>query len=113
MAYDIRRTKDSIQDLDSIFDHLVSTYLGFGDELQVAYERAGKRVRGITADMFALAAYPHRGTLDAGLGFGLRHFSKNNAVIYFRIDEAAKVVHVLAVFFGGQDHQRHMLKRLS
>ncbi len=113
MAYDIRRTKDSIQDLDAIFDHLVSTYVGFGDELPVAYERAGKRVRGITADMFSLAAYPYRGTPDAGLGFGLRHFTKNNAVFYFRIDETAKVVLVLAVFFGGQDHQRHMLKRLS
>lgn len=113
MAYDIKRTTDSIQDLDSIFDHLVSTYVGFGDQLPVAYERAGKRVRGITADMFSLAGYPYRGTLDAGLGFGLRHFTKNNAVIYFRIDETAKVVHVLAVFFGGQDHKRLMLKRLS
>ena len=80
MAYEIRRTKDSIQDLDAIFDHLVSTYLGFGDELQVAYERAGKRVRGITADMFALAAYPHRGKLDAGLGFGLQRFDVENAI---------------------------------
>jgi hypothetical protein len=42
MAYDIKRTRDSIQDLDAIFDHLVVRYVGFGDELPVAYERAGK-----------------------------------------------------------------------
>ncbi|MCL6707649.1 type II toxin-antitoxin system RelE/ParE family toxin [Pseudomonas sp. R2.Fl] len=113
MAYEIRRSKDSIRDLDSIFDHLVSAYLGFGDEIQVAYRRAGDRVRGIAADIRALADQPYRGTVDPGLGFGLRHVTMNNAVVYFRIDETAEVVHVLAVFFGGQDHQRHMLKRLS
>jgi len=33
-------------------------------------------------------------------------------VASFIVDEEARVVRVLAVFFGGQDHQRAMLRRL-
>ena len=47
------------------------------------------------------------------IGDGLRHVTKNRAVIYFDVYEATQSIRVIAVFFGGQDHQRHMLKRLS
>ena len=42
----------------------------------------------------------------------LRRVTKDRAIIYFRVVEAAKRVQFLAIFFGGQDHQNHMLSRL-
>jgi plasmid stabilization system protein ParE len=43
---------------------------------------------------------------------GLRSVTKDRAVFYFTFDDDARIVCVLAVFFGGQDHQRAMLRRL-
>ncbi|MEQ1616787.1 MAG: hypothetical protein ABL883_00400 [Terricaulis sp.] len=43
---------------------------------------------------------------------GLRSDTKDRAISYFTVDDDARLVRVLAVFFGGQDHQREMLKRL-
>ncbi len=39
--------------------------------------------------------------------------TKGRAIFYFTVDGEAHVVRVLAVFFGGQDHQRQILKRLG
>jgi len=36
----------------------------------------------------------------------------DGAIYWFITDEVALQVRVLAMFFGGQDHQRHMLVRL-
>jgi hypothetical protein len=33
-------------------------------------------------------------------------------VVYFEVDDRAQVVHVLAVFYGGQDHRQRMIARL-
>lgn len=52
----------------------------------------------------ALSAAPHKGTLRPELAPGLRNVSKDRAVFYFTVDNDARVVRVLAVFFGGQDH---------
>ena len=38
--------------------------------------------------------------------------SIDRAIYWFDVDEAARKVRILAVFFGGQDHVRHMLVRL-
>ncbi len=43
---------------------------------------------------------------------GLRRVTKNQAIFHFDVDDGEKTLRVLAIFFGGQDHQRHMLKRL-
>ena len=59
-----------------------------------------------------LAAAPHRGTLHDDLLPGLRHVTLGRAVVWFDIVEETREVRVLAVFFGGQDHQRRMLARL-
>ena len=40
---------------------------------------------------------------------GLRTVTKDRAIFYFLVDEE---VRVLAVFFGGQAHQRAMLRRV-
>ena len=62
--------------------------------------------------MEALGRAPHQGTLRPELLPGLRGVTKDRAVFYFATDDEAEVVRVLAVFFGGQDHQRRMLLRV-
>lgn len=113
MAFRISRSRDSIQDLEIIFDHLVRSYINLGDSTADAFERAANRIRAIEADMETISKAPHQGTLHNLLADDLRVVTKNQAIFYFDIDEDAEVIRILAVFFGGQDHQRHMLKRLG
>lgn len=63
--------------------------------------------------MEALGSAPHQGTLRPDLRPGIRNATRERAVFYFEADDAARIVRVLAVFFGGQDHQRAMLLRLA
>ncbi|MEM8985296.1 MAG: type II toxin-antitoxin system RelE/ParE family toxin [Pseudomonadota bacterium] len=113
MAYKVVRTEQAVRDLDFIFDHLVESYSALGDAIDIAVERAVHRLRMIDDDMEALAQVPFQGTLRPELMVSLRHVTKNNAIFYFHVDENARIISVLAVFFGGQDHQRHMLARLD
>jgi plasmid stabilization system protein ParE len=112
MAYKIIRSEDSDHDLNLIFRHLVDSYVTLGDSLPDAFQRAIRRISAIEADMNVLAQTPHQGNLDPDLGPDLRHVTKNRAVFYFHIDDTAGIVRVVAIFFGGQDHQRRMLIRL-
>ena len=43
---------------------------------------------------------------------GLRHLTIGRAIYWFDVDEAGRTVRVLTVFFGRQDHVRHMMTRL-
>ncbi len=86
--------------------------MSFGVPFADAKRRATARVLKIRDHMNALAARPHRGTLRSALLPDLRSVTKDRAIFYFTVDDEAQLVRVLAVFFGGQDHQRAMLKRL-
>lgn len=55
---------------------------------------------------------PHRGERHDDILPGLRHLAIDRAIYWFDVDEGREAVRVLAVFFGGQDHVRHMLVRL-
>ena len=59
----------------------------------------------------ALGTTPKQGTLRPEIRSGLRNVTKDRAVVYFDVNDDEKVVRVLAVFFGGQDHQRRMILR--
>ena len=37
----------------------------------------------------------------------------NNFVFYFEVDEPSSEVRVLATFFGGADHRRQIMQRLT
>jgi plasmid stabilization system protein ParE len=113
MAFEIVRSRDSLKDLNLIFDHLVDTYISLGDAPADAVNRAADRIRVIRADMNAIANPPYQGTLLNHMAAGLRCVAKNNAAFYFDVEGSAQVVRILAIFFGGQDHRRHMLKRLG
>lgn len=100
-------------DLDLIFDHLVESYIRLGEAPADAVSAAANRVSAIKADMNAIARAPYQGTLVNHLAAGVRSVTKNKAIFYFEINDAAQIVLILAIFFGGQDHQRHMVKRLG
>jgi plasmid stabilization system protein ParE len=110
--YRIERVRWANDDLDELFDFLVQTFESLGDDLESAVDRASGRVGRIKTDMRALGAVPHQGTPYPQLMPGLRSVTKDRAIFYFIVDDEMQVVRVLAVFFGGQDHQRLMLRRL-
>jgi hypothetical protein len=43
----------------------------------------------------------------------LRRVTKDKAILYFITDDELAEVRVLAVFFSGQDHLRHIVERLG
>lgn len=113
MVFEVELSEESEIDLKQIFDHLVQSYIQLGEPLEDAFDQASERVRRTRSDILGLGKAPYQGTLSKEIGDGLRHVTKNRAVIYFDVYEARRVVQVIAVFFGGQDHQRHMLKRIQ
>ena len=112
MAYKVLFAAQAERDFELVFEFLVKSYLGFGEAIELAIGQAEQRVQSIREEIEGLAAAPHRGTLHDDLLPGLRHVTLRRAVVWFDIVEEAQEVRVLAVFFGGQDHQRHMLVRL-
>lgn len=112
MAYEVVFAADARRDFTLIFEFLVDSYVGFGDDTETAIMRAEARIQSIREDIARLGQLPHRGTLHDDMLPGLRHVTIGQAIAWFDIDEDAKLVRVLAVFFGGQDHIRRMLMRL-
>lgn len=112
MKYTVERAGAAGRDLDAIFDFLIESYAAFGEDTQTAIDRAADRLQQIHTTMQSLGDAPHQGTLMPQLLPGLRSVTRDRAIFYFSVDDSKRVVRVLAVFFGGQDHQRRMLKRL-
>ncbi len=112
MAYNVERAVETDRDLEAIFDFLMQSYLEFGDSRAEAFSRAAKRVESIERAAERLGATPHQGTLREDLLPRLRCVTKRRAVFYFDVDDEQRLVRVLAIFFGSQDHQRAMLIRL-
>ena len=110
--YKLERSAQFIIDLELIFDYLAESYIAFGEPPIEAYENAARRIRKFEESFEQIAAMPHQGTLPQDLLPDLRNVTKDRAIIYFQVDDNAKRVRLLAVFYGGQDHQRHMLKRM-
>jgi toxin ParE1/3/4 len=109
MAYKVERSVASDRDLETIFDFVFEAALGFGEDEATAFQRVSTRILEIEDAMNALDDVPHQGTLHPEFFDGV---TKGNAIFYFDVDDTLHRVRVLAVFFGGQDHQRRMLLRL-
>ncbi len=75
-------------------------------------QRAAARIRGIRTSADKLALTPKQGVLRPDILDGLRFVRLEKAVFWFVPDDGQEIVRVLAVFFGAQDHIRHMLVRL-
>jgi len=104
--------EEAINDLALITEHLTEAYCGFGEPLAEANRHAQLRIESIIAAAERLATAPFRGESRDDLLPGLRHLALDRAVYWFRSRAEQREIQVLAVFFGGQDHQRRMLVRL-
>lgn len=112
MAWTVEIAADAERDLSLIFDYLYATYVDLGEPDDVAFDHAAARIRGVQESVDTLSSNPFRGTMRESYGPNVRNITFDRAVIWFELDEPEKVVRVLAFFFGGQDHTRHMLRRL-
>ena len=112
MAFRLEFSVDAERDFGLIFDHLLRSYLDFGESLESALDRAEARIREIRVGAERILTAPHRGERHDNLLPGLRHLAIGRAICWFDVDDDRQAVRVLAVFVGGQDHVRHMLARL-
>ncbi len=112
MVYSVKRSAQSDLDLENIFRHLIESYLSLGEDLLNAIDLAEAKMNRINLDIQFLARLPHQGTISPHLGESVRHVTKDRAIIYFEIEETRRAVKILAVFFGGHDHRRHMATRM-
>lgn len=99
-------------DLDGIEQHLIESYMGFGDDAARARERAAARMDQAQAYLDSFATRPHRGTLLPMMRPRLRSQTHQGFVMYFEVDDEAHEVRFLAVFFSGMDHRQRMIERL-
>ena len=103
----------ALRDLALIFDSLADSHRAHGEQPTVAAELAGRRVRAILAAADRIAEAPHRGARHDDVMPGLRHLTLDRAIYDFVQDgEDGATVRILAIFFGGQDHQRRMRLRI-
>jgi plasmid stabilization system protein ParE len=102
----------ALRDLDSIYDHLVRSYVGFGETVREAFAHADRRFARLDRTLAGLMAAPFRGERHDDIVTGLRHLTRDRFILLFKVDEDAEVIRILGVFFGGEDHQRQMLARL-
>ena len=112
MGFRLELSAGAERDFGLIFDHLLRSYLDFGESLESAVVHAETRTREICAGAERILMAPHRGERHDDIRPGLRHVTIERASYWFFVDEARRTVRVLAVFLGGQDHVRHMLVRL-
>lgn len=99
-------------DFELIFDHLFESYRHFGESTGSAFDHTARRVREIRRAAERIATAPHRGERHDRILPGLRHLTMDHAIYWFVVDDADNTIRVLGVFFGGQDHIRHMLRRI-
>lgn len=111
MAWRVERSEAVDTDLDLIFDFLFAAAIDFGQEPERAFDSAARRIGEIEAAIRQLAKVPRQGSLHPDIA-GLRHVTKGRAILYFDADPERQVVSVLAVFWGGQDHDARILLRL-
>ena len=112
MAFRLEFSAEAERDFGLIFDHLLNSYIDFGEGPESALDHAGTRVLEIRVAAERILSAPHRGERHDDILPGLRHLANGRAIYWFDVDEARGTVRVLAVFFGGQDHVRHMMARL-
>lgn len=112
MAWKIEYLQDAERDFELIFDHLFDAYRAFGDGPDEAIERVRRRISGLREDVRRLSTSPLIGTVRSDIYPGLRFVRRSDAAIWFMADEAQSTVLIVAIFFGSQDHIRHMMARL-
>jgi plasmid stabilization system protein ParE len=112
MRFAIEFSADAERDFDLIFDHLFESYVVFGEGAEEALDHAARRIMDIRKAADRLASFPLRGTARDDILPGIRFLAIARMTYWFDVDRTASKVSILAVFFCGQHHIRHMLVRL-
>lgn len=112
MPWKIEFSTAAEQDLEALFYHFADSFLDFGAGRAEAARQALTRVQQIRDTAERLATAPYRGEIHAAVLPGLRNQTLDKAIYWALLDEQKGRVRVLAIFYGGQDHQRKMLLRL-
>lgn len=71
-----------------------------------------RRLEKIAASARALTRAPYQGSRCPELGPRIRRVTKDRAVFYFDLIEDRQIIRLLAIFWGGQDHDARILARL-
>lgn len=100
------------RDFALIFDHLFESHRRFRMRVETALDHCEDRIREIWLEADRLCAAPYRGERLDDLLPGLQHLTIDRAIVWFEVNDAEQRARILAIFFGGQDHVRHMLTRL-
>lgn len=112
MAWTLEYSAQAERDFELIFEHLFRAYVELGDAPQTAIESAALRVVSLQDEIGRLVQTPYIGTLRPDIYPGIRVLRRDKAAIWFLPDEDNHTLVVAAIFYGAQDHIRHMLSRM-
>lgn len=110
--WNLEYSQDAVLDFELIFDHLFTAYGELGDASDEAWARAADRIRQLRLEIDRLVETPYIGTSRPDIHQGIRFLRRDKAVVWFLPVEERQTIVVAAIFFGGQDHIRHMLARM-
>ncbi len=112
MRFRIEFSAEAQRDFALIFDHLFESYLSFRECVETALDHCAVRIPDIRRKADRLASAPFRGESHDDLLPGLRHLTIDRVVCWFEMNETEQHGRVLAIFFNGQDHVRHIMTQL-
>ncbi|MCG5486300.1 MAG: type II toxin-antitoxin system RelE/ParE family toxin [Sinorhizobium meliloti] len=111
-VWTLEYSEDAAHDFELIFDHLFDAYIELGDSPDEALERTAERIRKLRVEIDRLVDTPYIGTVRADIYPGIRFLRRDKAAIWFLPVESGRTIIVAAIFYGAQDHIRHMLARM-
>ncbi|RVJ47367.1 type II toxin-antitoxin system RelE/ParE family toxin [Sinorhizobium meliloti] len=111
-VWTLEYSADAERDFELIFDHLFDAYVKLGDRPDEALERSAERIRKLRLEFDRLVDTPYIGTLRPDIHSGIRFLRRDKTAIWFLPVERSRTIIVAAIFYGAQDHIRHMLARM-
>ena len=109
----IELTRQAEDDLDQAFDHFFLAHLDLGAGAEHAFQLATDRIERSLSNIGRLAQAPGIGMAHEDLAKGLRHVTLDEAIYWFTPLADEGVLRVEGIFHTGQDHLRHIMKRLE
>ena len=101
--------------MKSVENYVVEFSLKAGSQLEALHDYIVIEASPLVAQRYTdaivdycegMQTFPHRGTRRDDVRPGLRVTNyKGSAVIAFAVDDAAKVVTIIGVYYGGQDYE--------
>lgn len=110
--WNLEYSVEADRDFELIFDHLFDAYSDLGDTSDEALVRASERIRELRFEIDRLVETPCIGTLRSDIHPGIRFLRRDKAAVWFLPVEVRQMIVVAPIFFGAQDHIKHMMARL-